>query len=172
MSEIPKKSKKAADSEKMEMIQSAIFTLENAHEFGDSPCFLDWLEPLIKALKDKDYRLISRAIYNRYSDIDHMKQSALKRAKHIAKNPEDYGMEKLSKTDVIEIMKVTFPYYLEFIPQSPRGLSAWWDEIGIPLGQGRGNIHPKLREWLKKRELSNAKKIPWPFVIKTKKQTE
>jgi hypothetical protein len=141
-------------SDRIDGIRSAIIALgRHAPDFlQDQPDFLKRIQPLIDAIKWHDHDTIVKALWQRTISIHEKDMIVLHNITYlIATNPKKYGVERLTKTDVLEILRTDYPETDHLVPTSKRGLSDFWKQVGVDLDQGRGAINPNLRKWLKTR---------------------
>lgn len=153
-------------SRKERSVKTALFYIQNSDEFRDDRDFWDKIKPLVTALKEHDHKIICDQLTFNMSESEYMKRTIKKRILWIIGDPERYGVDELTKTDVIEIMR-TFQGYDDYIPTSASGRRNWWNEItsgtDIKIKQGRKGCHPNLKKWLK--ETMANKKI-FPLILK------
>lgn len=131
-------------------IRSALCILQRcgAEDFSD-PLLFELIKPLIYAMRLGDQDAIVAALWKRTMS-DHEKDMIIlhNMAYLIAACPKDYGVESLTKTDVLEIFRIKYPDDAKLLPTSKGGLREFWKGVGVDLEQGRGAINPNLKKWI------------------------
>lgn len=159
---LPKKSKAPPiepDILRIERIFESLLILSRPdlkpHFLSDPEGFWNAIEPLTQALREGKWGLVGTAANDMVPREPHeqIKVEAIHMAFYMSQDPETFGVKKLTKTDILEYMRIRWPEHFETLPTSKRGLTDWWKKVGALADQGRGNISREFR-----RELEIAKK--------------
>ncbi len=138
-------------SDQVDDVRQALIAIRGFGDdaFDGNPELCRRIKPLVEALRRNDHDLVVRALWHRTMTEHEKNMIVLQNAAYlVAVTPKTYGVEKLTKTDVIEILRVSWPDLAEFLPTSKRGLTDFWEAVGVNLGQGRGAISRNLKKWL------------------------
>jgi hypothetical protein len=116
----------------------------------ESPEFWKDLDPLVRAVREHDWESIAAAanLLMKRDPHEQLKFEAKNMAFMLFESPEEFGVEKLTKADVIEIMRAKFPLHYATIPTKKRSLSTWWSEVKQDAEQAHGYTPPALRKYL------------------------
>lgn len=126
--------------------------------------FWEKIEPLANAMREGDYASIHKAVERRsplFGKEDRLAELRY-RAARIALNPQKFGIEKLTKADVLEILREMDPELLEFLPTSKGGKRDWYLSLGVTLEQSRGRPNPAIKKWIENRR-KNPPKWKWDW---------
>ena len=158
----PTDEKIPVDFGRMLEIKSALWALENSKAYYEND-FWEAISPLLTALKKNEHDQIVYALSKRsMGQGEKMKMQIIAFIYYFISEPRHvlgFDLDKLTKTDVLQVIKDGFPVYFACMPESQRGLSNWWKSIepglnraGIFIGQGRGDAHPDLEKWIETRK--------------------